>query len=74
MSAGIRSVTGRAYHFEFPVSLPPDPAGRDGQGRQFHALKAFGAMHSFGMGISPVQFRVRVPVSARVAQLAEARR
>ena len=31
-------------------------------------------MHSFGMGASPVQFRVGAPSSARVAQPEEARR
>ena len=34
----------------------------------FRAPKAFGAMHSFGMGISSVQFRVGAPVFGRVVK------
>ena len=32
------------------------------------APKAFGAMHSFGMGISSVQFRVGTPVFGQVVK------
>ena len=32
------------------------------------APKAFGAMHSFGMGISSVQFRVGAPIFGRVVK------
>ena len=34
----------------------------------FRAPKAFGAMHSFGMGVSSVQFRVGAPFFGRVVK------
>ena len=51
-----------------PASHAGDHRSEAGQGRQFRAPKALGAMHSFGMGVSSVQFRVGAPAFGRVVK------
>src|SRR6185436_20231693 len=69
-----RSKAGQGRHFSARGSRgtadPPDSeSGSLGRASRlaptnFNAPKAFSAMHSFGMGASPVQFRVGAPAFA----------
>ena len=51
-----------------PASRAGDHRSEAGQGRHFHAPKAFLAMRSLGKRISSVQFRVGAPVFGRVVK------